>query len=144
MKTVCEDLTARAEQAIDRAREANPQALHTSGEDTAARSFHDQVHVVALDREVDDTKAAAQLGHVRSSAHGLANDREERLLTEVREAVARAQGDVDRVGGVVSGPRPVRHTRTARKRWFSAGPRALASPGAGKREGELVRVPSRP
>jgi hypothetical protein len=64
------EAAAAGELAIQRARQAHGQALHTARERTPVLHLGDQVQVVALHGEVHERKAEALFPRVQCAAHG--------------------------------------------------------------------------
>lgn len=96
MKAVAEHGPAPAEDAVHRARDACANRLHAVRELAPVRSLDDRVHVVALDRVVNEAEATA-LGTSAERALQLTNEAE-RL-----EAAPDLQRDVARMAGVECG-----------------------------------------
>jgi hypothetical protein len=59
---VREHRAAPVEDPVHRARDARDEGFHPAGEGVLARSFHDRVHMVVLDRVVHEAEAAAIAG----------------------------------------------------------------------------------
>ena len=73
--------------------------------ESAARvgRLHDEVHVIRLNREVDDAERGA-----RRRRDGASHDRGDRLLAKRRQPPASAHRDVNRKARAMHGPRAMR------------------------------------
>jgi hypothetical protein len=118
--------------AVDGARTTDRQPLRPAGEREGALCLDDEVDMVGLHAEVDDAEERLAGRSDRALDGGADGGRAER-----RKPTVSAQGDVDGMPGVMNGARGVRR-RGPRSGTPAPGVRAPATPGAGRREGELL------
>src|SRR5262245_29837591 len=109
--SVVPHLPAAAEQAIDRLRDADRQPLDTAAQRGQPVAFEDQVDVIALDAELDESEAFP-----RCSGKRRADGREEAGLSERRKIRRRPERDMDGTAGIVRGAATVRQTSPPRRR----------------------------
>jgi hypothetical protein len=114
MPAVRPDCAAAREELVHVTGDARFQAVDTRREGATFRGFHDEVHVVRLDREVDDAEAV----------RGLAG------------AEGGSESDVHRVAEVVARASAVRSLRM--RAGLATGVEALATPRGLQREFELL------
>jgi hypothetical protein len=135
------DLARTLEDAIEGARKPDRQALATAAERLAVLGLDEQVHMIALNAELDDPvlpapeRALIRLGdRVRES--------EENALTAERvKPTARAHGDLDRMATRVVRPREVPHVSKLRLWTPGPSPRPTVPPlrdGLGELQVELA------
>lgn len=94
MVSIAEDATAAApHHRVDAPREADAEALHATRERRLVARLDDHVHVVALNREVDDAELAARA----FGAEGVSDAREAALTPEVPDLRVHAERDVERL-----------------------------------------------
>jgi len=105
VKAVGVNATARAHQVVQPLGHANEQRAHALGHGTAVVGLDDEMHVVALHREVHDPEALALLAEL---GEGTGDGPETPLRTEVPHPAARADGDVVRMARVDRRATPVR------------------------------------
>jgi len=135
MKPIRQYRPATAEHAMHRPRDPRADRLHPAREILRRRRFDDQVHVVALDRVVRDTKAPAIAG----DAHRPLERAHEATTPQRRDLAPHAPRDVAWMAGVEGRVGAVRIARVA----TGLAPGAVAATAPGRRraevEGELAR-----
>jgi len=102
MIAIAPDRSAAAPGAVESAGGPARQAVEAAAQLIAAVSFNDQVNVIGLDGEVNDTKAAA----IRRR-EGLQKRRERNVGSQRLQPAHRPQHDVDRMARIVRGARGV-------------------------------------
>jgi hypothetical protein len=115
--------------AVHGARQADAQSDDATGEGDLVTRLDEQVDVVALNREVQDSKPAASRARQRAVKRS-----EHALLPQARDSWRGSERDVDGVSFAVRGPSMVRYAAT-RGYPLSPGSVSLSAPGA---EGELA------
>jgi hypothetical protein len=99
------------ENAVDRARHANRNAARSVRKRASVVGFDQEVKVVGLHREMDQSKRLARCLRQRIS-HG----RKHAVAPQARQAPQGAQRHVHGVTALVHGPRDVRHSRPLARR----------------------------
>ena len=89
--------------------------------------FGDQVNVVVLHGELEDTELPA-----RGCAKGTAHGREDAAGPEAADGLDRTERHVHRMGGGMFGPSPVRHPAPTSGRELPSGAGAPPAPRAGR------------
>jgi hypothetical protein len=133
MVAVGPELAPAPENAVRGPCEPDRKPLEAARESELILCLHQEVHVVGLDRELEEPEAPPGGSGQRS-----AERREDATVAERRQRPSGTKGDVHRMAGLVPRPGPVRYAHRA-SGWLSAGADALAAPGAGP-EFELVGV----
>jgi len=93
--------------AIEGARKTDGQALTSAAESVAVLSLDEQVHMVALDAELDDPVLPAPEGSLVRSGDRLRESKENALAAEGVKPPAGSHGDLDRMTMCVVGPSKV-------------------------------------
>jgi len=99
------DTTGATKLPIDRLCEADAKALHPSPQVATSFGFDEQVDVVALHREVNDSEARPR-PHRQRASHG----RKQPSATKGRQSAANAHRHVQRMTPIVNRPPTMRHT----------------------------------
>ena len=131
MIAVVPDLSAAAEQAIDRLRHANDESLDAAAERGAAVGFEEQVHVIVLHAEVENAEVL-----LRSLAKRSAYGPEDVFAPEGRDTIGGAESDVDGAVPIMCWPPSMRHPPPAKRR-LAASSIASAAPCARRRQVQL-------
>jgi hypothetical protein len=120
MKPIGPDPSDATEDPVDGPRDADGEALHTAGEGALiAIGLHDEMNMVKLHREMEDTKAAARCG-AQSRAHCI----EDTGAAQRRKSGPCPQRDVHGVPRLMDRTTAVWNGAAARGRWT---PRTFAS-----------------
>ena len=132
METVCPDGAAPAKGAVHRLCEANGEAAQSSNESGGVVGLYDEMHVVVLYSELQDSKSFA-----RRAPESDAKERIDARCTEASDRCPGAQGDVDGVRRHVRRPSYVRHAGATAPDPLPAGTSATPAPGARRWKFEL-------
>lgn len=132
--SIREHATGSTEDPVESPRDTHLEALHRTAERDFVLHLHEQVEMVLLHREVDDSHAQAFLGDAERVAHDPIGAR----AAQVRHARHDAAGDVDRVARVQRSAPRVRNLG-GRSLGLATGSGALAAPRTRQHQCELTR-----
>ena len=135
MVAIAPDASLASDGLVDAPSYADHEAADTQTQTTVVAGFDDAVHVIVLDRELEDVKAVA-----RACRQGVANCDENPFAAERSNAAGSAQGDVDGKAVNVCRSRAVRDGRAPAGNRQTTGTAACAAPA--RRHRELHLFPS--
>jgi hypothetical protein len=127
--------SAPPRRAVDRLRTSRRQSLQPAHERQWMVAFDEEMDVIALDREVDDTK-----GRLVGGGERAAQDRKDARRPQRRKRVAGPQRDVHGPSRLMSRASPMRRARSRRDE-LPARARPLATPPPSRRQLELNSTP---
>ena len=117
------DATGATKLSVDRLRETDAKALHPSPQVATSFGFDEQVEVVPLHREVNDSEAPPRPHRQRASHGG-----KQPSATKGRQSAANAHRHVQWLTPVVDWPQAMRNTRDASCRLPACPSTTTASP----------------
>lgn len=122
MKAVTPHPPASSEDAVHALRDADGKSLKAARERAAIQCLNDEMHVIALNGEVQNAQAA-----VRCPRQAMPDGGKERLRAQRRQPLRGPQRDMHRVARIVGGARSVRDADLPPRR-LSPGAPTLPSP----------------